>query len=233
MFEIKTDSLIIENIISLSKESFFHPFKIEFTIMYQHEKEVHFIKDERNNIAEYLSPGPILEALLSIIIEEKITQYPFELSNFNEGTPIDEIDFFTNSGISTIETTPDFMKFLRETNYIKENVTYDDEEPGNWVSAPHLTKFQLTFEKANNLSTISFQLFNRYPLALLSLVSERDLMGTNKIEKINLKNVTLSVDGDTITIVLGRPIYTKRLTFVLGQFNADNNQYVTKGGYNE
>lgn len=233
MFEIDDNSLIIENIISLSKESFFHPFRIEFTVMYQHEKEVHYIKDIRNNEEEYLDAGPIFEALLNIIVEEKITSYPFEETNFNEGTLIDEIDFFTDSSITKIETTPDFMRFLREKNYIKDNIIFDEEDPNNWVSAPHLTKFQLTLEKANNLSTISFQLFNRYPITLLSLVSERDLMGTNKTEKINLKNTTLSVDEDTVTVVLGKPIYTKRLTFVLGQFNADDNNYITKGGYNE
>lgn len=233
MFEIDKNSLIIENILSLSKESFFHPFRIEFTIMYQNEKQVHYIKDIRNNIEEYLDAGPILTTLLDIIVEEKITSYPFEETNFNKGTLIDEIDFFIDENISKIETTPDFMRFLREKNYIKENIVFDKEDPENWVSAPHLTKFQLTLEKANNLSTISFQLFNRYPVTLLSLVSERDLMGTNKIEKINLNNTTLSVDGDTVTVILGKPIYTKRLTFVLGQFNADENNYITKGGYNE
>lgn len=228
MFEISDDSLIIENIISLSKESFFHPFRVEFTVMYQNEKQVHFIKDTRNDISDYLDAGPILTTLLSIIVEEKITGYPFEVKNFNSGTLIDEIDFFTDSSISFIETTPDFMRFLREKNYIEDNIIFDKEDIHNWVSAPHLTKFQLTFEKASNLSTISFQLFNRYPVTLLSLVSERDLMGTNKIEKINLKETTLSVDGDTVTVVLGKPIYTKRLTFVLGQFNADDNKYIVK-----
>lgn len=230
MFEIDSNSKIIENIISLSKESFFHPFRIEFTVMYQFEKEVHYIKDDRNNVSEYLEPGPILEALLSIITEEKITEYPYEHLNFNEGSPIDEVDFFLDSNGTTIETTPSFMRYLREQNYIEESIIYDETVPEDWVSAPHLTKLQLTLEKASDLSTISFQFFSRYSITLMSLVSERDLMGTNKVERINLNNATLSMDGDTATVILGRPIYTKRLTLVIGQFNADDNTYGTERG---
>lgn len=230
MFEIDNNSKIVENIISLSKESFFHPFRIEFTVMYQLEKEVHYIRDTRNNLSEYLEPGPILEVLLSIITEEKITEYPYEHLDFNEGSPIDEVDFFLDSNGRTIETTPSFMRYLREQNYIKDSIIYDEAVPEDWVSAPHLTKIQLTLEKASDLSTISFQFFNRYSITLMSLVSERDLMGTNKVERINLNNTTLSIDGDTATVILGRPIYTKRLTFVIGQFNADDNTYGTERG---
>lgn len=228
MFQIGNNTEIVENIISLSKESFFHPFKMEYTVMYQTEKETRFIRDQRNQINEYLQPGPILTTLLEIIVEEKITEYPFEQLNFNEGSPIDEIDFFIDSSRGQIETTPDFMRFLREQNYIEENIIFDKEEPSNWVEAPSLAKIELTLEKASDLSTVSFQMFNRYPVKLLSLVSERDLMGTNKHEKINLNNTTVSIDGDTVTVMLGRPIYTKRLTFVIGQFNAEDNNYVTK-----
>lgn len=227
MFERDRNSLIVENVLSLSKESFFHPFQIEFTVMYQYEKETHFIKDIRNDHDDYLEPGPILEALLGIIVEEKITSYPFEITNFNEGTPIDEVDFFTDASISIIETTPEFMRYLREQNYIDDEFIYKERDIEKWVQAPHLTKFHLTFEKTSDLSTLSFNMFTRYPVNLLSLVSERDLMGTNPPEIIDLETVSTSYDGDTVTILFAKPIYTKRLTFVLGQFNADNNDYTT------
>lgn len=230
MFEIQNDSFIIENVISLSKESFFHPFRIEYTVQYKNEKRVRYIKDDRNQVDEYLTPGPLLESLLSIIVEEKIMSYPFEERGFNRGTPIDIIDLYTTPIEDEIETTIDFIKYLRETEYIDEIVVEDTEEVNNWVEAPHLTKFQLTFEKASDLSTVSFKMFSRYPVKLLSLVSERDLMGTGAPEKINLNNTSLSIDGDTVTVILGKPIYTKRLTFVLGQFNADDNIY-SEGGY--
>lgn len=227
MFEIPRNSRIVQNIISLSKESFFHPFRIEFTVMYQYEKEVHYIRDDRNNYREYIEPGEILSTLLDIIVEEKITEYPFEITDFNEGTPIDEIDFFTDSNASMIETTPFFMRFLRDKGYIEEQVVYDEDPVDVWVQAPHLTKFQLTFEKASELSTLSFQLFSRYPVDLLSLVSERDLMGSSAPDVINLNNISMSTDNDTVTLMFAEPIFTKRLTFVLGQHNADENTYQT------
>lgn len=227
MFEIPRNSRVVQNIISLSKESFFHPFRIEFTVMYQYEKEVHYIRDDRNNYREYIEPGEILSTLLDIIVEEKITEYPFEITDFNEGTPIDEIDFFTDSNASMIETTPFFMRFLRDKGYIEEQVVYDEDPVDVWVQGPHLTKFQLTFEKASELSTLSFQLFSRYPVDLLSLVSERDLMSSSAPDVINLNNISMSTDNDTVTLMFAEPIFTKRITFVLGQHNADENTYLT------
>lgn len=227
MFEIPRNSRVVQSIMSLSKESFFHPFRIEFTVMYQYEKEVHYIRDDRNNYREYIEPGEILSTLLDIIVEEKITEYPFEITDFNEGTPIDEIDFFTDSNASMIETTPFFMRFLRDKGYIEEQVVYDEDPVDVWVQAPHLTKFQLTFEKASELSTLSFQLFSRYPVDLLSLVSERDLMSSSAPDVINLNNISMSTDNDTVTLMFAEPIFTKRVTFVLGQHNADENTYQT------
>lgn len=227
MFEIPRNSRVVQSIMSLSKESFFHPFRIEFTVMYQYEKEVHYIRDDRNNYREYIEPGEILSTLLDIIVEEKITEYPFEITDFNEGTPIDEIDFFTDSNASMIETTPFFMRFLRDKGYIEEQVVYDEDPVDVWVQSPHLTKFQLTFEKASELSTLSFQLFSRYPVDLLSLVSERDLMSSSAPDVINLNNISMSTDNDTVTLMFAEPIFTKRVTFVLGQHNADENTYQT------
>lgn len=227
MFQISPNSRIIENVVSLSKESFFHPFRIEFTIMHQYEKEVHYIKDERNDHSDYIQPGPVLEAFLDILVEEKITSYPYEWLNVNKDTPIDEIDFFTDDSVKKIETTPDFMRYLREQGFIEDEIIYEESKVKEWVHAPHLIKMQLTFEKTSDVSTLSFQMFSRYPVNLASLVSERDLMGTHPPEVIDLNTVSTSVDGDTVTILFAKPIYSKRLTFVLAQYNADSNSYST------
>lgn len=227
MFEIPNNSRIIENVMSLSKESFFHPFRIEFTVMYQYEKEVHYIKDERNNQRDYIEAGPLFQVLLDIIVEEKITSYPYEWTNVNDGTLIDEIDFFVSRNSDEVEITPHFMRYLRKQGIIEEQTNYEESSAEEWAAAPLLTKFQLTFEKTSDVSSLSFQMFSRYTVNLISLVSEQDLMGTHPPRVIDLSNVSLSYDGDTVTILFAKPIYSKRLTFVMGQYNAESSEYST------
>ena len=52
-------------------------------------------------------------------------------------------------------------------------------------------------------------------------------MGTHPPEVIDLNTVSTSVEGDTVTVLFAKPIYSKRLTFVLAQYNADSNSYST------
>ena len=226
MYEIPNNAKIIRRVINLSKESFFHPFEIEFTTMYDAEKHHNFIRDTRNDIPTYFTAGPLLEALLNVIVQEKITSYPYQWSNVNENTMIDEIDFYFMESTSTVEATPYFIRHLNKEGFIDDNVEYEEYNSEQWVFAPLLTKFQLTLEKTSDISSLSFQMLSRYPVNLMSLVSEQDLMGSNAPEVIDLSQVSLSSDGDSVTVLFSKPIYAKRLTFVLGQYNADSNEYL-------
>ena len=217
----------IDFLLSLKKNSQFEPFVIEWLPLYGVDKRTEWVKDLNNQGPEGISPGPEFKDLLERLLPT-IERYPYAWPL--EGQKIDPegYDFsHTESGINLEPVA--YTEALRVLGLSpmepdKTNPYTESER----VSAPHVTKFQLTLEKASPLSTLSFQFFSANPVELLSLVSERDLSGASSPETINLKQLQLQQSGDTVTVLFGKPIFTKRLTFVLGQKSATSNTYFVK-----
>lgn len=216
----------IDRIGSLKKEDFFSPFVITWTEPYGTEAHETPIQDVRN---EGAPAGARLKDLLDRLLP-MIDQYPYEWSLSGQSIDAEGYDLIVNPNHGELELPVVAHKeALRKLGIppIEQDITNPYRE-GERVYAPHLTKLQLTLEKASPLSTLSFQFFSKNPVTLLSLVSERDLAGNAIPETINLKQVQYQQSDDTITLLFGTPVFAKRLTFVLGQDAASSNTYYVR-----
>lgn len=223
---MENNLLYIDKLLSLKKNSQFEPFLVEWLPLYGVEKKSGWIIDDHNNGEEGIRSGERFTDLLNRLTPS-ISSYPYTWSL--EGQKIDPLgyDFSSSTDYRELEIEQvAYLEALRKLNIpdIEPEGTLPYEEAKR-VSAPHLTKMQLTLEKASPLSTLSFKFFSRNPVSLLSLVSERDLSGVSSPEEINLDQLELIQKEDTVIITFGSPIFTKRLTFVLGQRNATSNTY--------
>lgn len=223
---MENNLLYIDKLLSLKKNSQFEPFLVEWLPLYGVEKKSGWIIDDHNNGEEGIRSGERFTDLLNRLTPS-ISSYPYTWPL--EGQKIDPLgyDFSSSTDYRELEIEQvAYLEALRKLNIpdIEPEGTLPYEEAKR-VSAPHLTKMQLTLEKASPLSTLSFKFFSRNPVSLLSLVSERDLSGVSSPEEINLDQLELIQKEDTVIITFGSPIFTKRLTFVLGQRNATSNTY--------
>ena len=88
-----------------------------------------------------------------------------------------------------------------------------------FVTAPHLTKLSLTLAKASALSELAFQFHSVQPVRLASLVYESDLSGFNHPIEVDVDSLQISQSNENISLLFGKPILARRLTFVLAQDN--------------
>ena len=231
------NKIYINYLLSLKKETQFAPFEIEWVPLYGRERQVAWVQTPDTDFYDYdkensIEPGELFLELLHKLTPS-IEAYPYTWSINSQKLDLEGYDFHTDQNQRTIEIEPiAYIEALRQLGIPDE--LPDKTTPyleNKRVSGGHLSKLQLTFEKASPLSTLSLQMFNQNPVELLSLVSERDIAGSSEPIEIDLNNLQAQYQGDTVTLLFGEPIFTKRLTFVLSQDSALSNQfYINKEG---
>lgn len=225
----------IDYLLSLKKSSQFAPFEIEWVPLYGIQKETRWLQTEDTDFYGYdeedsILPGPQFKDLVNRLLPS-IEEYPYTWPINGQKLDREGYDFSTTTTEIEIEPVA-YIEALRQLKIpgILPGVEKDYMEDKR-VTGGHLTKFSLTFEKAGPLSTLSFQMFSQNPVHLVSLVSERDLNGSSEPIEVNLDALQIQQESDTVTLLFGEPIFSKRLTFVLAQNAALSNQYyITQEG---
>ena len=228
----------IEKLTSLTKASQFEPFRIEWNFLYGDKKEIGYLADAYYLAGETFAEkkiyeaGPLFQKLLDTLIPS-IEKYPYAWGL--EGERLDKwgYDFSFNSTVTSIE----IGIVAKEEAWLRLGLTTDAPndsyvyEGFGTVTGGHLSKFSLTLEKASPVSLLSFQMQATFPVRLASLVYESDLSGHNEARIVDLETLQVQQSAEVITVLFGKPIFAKRLTFVLAQDNAKTNTYyLTRSG---
>lgn len=233
---MERNRVYINRLLSLSKESFYAPFRIEWTFLYDTEKHIAYLENRyaekgmTYDDQEVLGVGEDLQKTLDALLPA-ISDYPYTWPL--EGQKIDPLgfDFSFNQALNEIDIEPvakeEAWRLLElEAPSPALSTPYVVPET---VSGNHLTKFSLTFQKASPISLLSFQMQSALPVRLASLVYESDVSGYSEAQKVNLDVLQVEQSKEVITLLFGEPIFAKRLTFVLAQDNAKSNQYYRTG----
>lgn len=141
-----------------------------------------------------------------------------------EGQKLDVTGFDLYEGESGLTLSPAALATAKAALGFREDQQL--ETPYSrpvYVTAPHLTKLSLTLQKASPLSQLSFQLHATQPVRLAALVYESDLAGYAQPIQVNLSDLQVTQSAENITILFGKPILAKRLTFTLAQDAAEAN----------
>lgn len=228
----------IDKLMSLTKASQFEPFRMEWTFLYSDEKEIGYLADSYYLAGETYAEkkvyeaGPFFQKLLDLLVPT-IEKYPYVWGL--EGQHLDKwgYDFSFNSTTTSIE----IGVVAKEEAWLRLGLTVASPdgtavyEGFGTVTGGHLSKFSLTLEKASPVSLLSFQMQATFPVRLASLLYESDLSGYSEAQIVDLETLQVEQSAEVITILFGKPIFAKRLTFVLAQDNAKTNTYyLTRSG---
>lgn len=216
------------NILSLTKKGPQDPFLVRFSYLDEQTVQERYLPDGKIFLAgmnydkQTVSPvsdsfGSLLETLLL-----SIDAYPYEWPLMGQKLDLSGYDLFeTREGIqlsnAAIETAKKLLG-IQEPTAIEKPFT-----KASYVTAPHLTKLSLVLDKASVLSELSFQMHATHPVRLASLVYESDIAGYAPMIAVDLDQLQITASSDSISILFGRPILAKRITFVLAQDNAEAN----------
>lgn len=224
--------LYIEFLLSLTKTSLEDPFKIEWTPLYGTEKRTFYLAN-RYHLAEsefnnklVLAVGPDFQAILDLLVPS-IERYPYAWPIESQKMDPLGYDFSTDDNLTVIETEPVAREEIwRALKLVAPALSLVSPyiEPIE-VSGGHLTKLSLTLGKASPISLLSFQLQSTLPVRLASLVYESDISGYSEALKVDLSLLQIEQSAEAITLLFGKAIFAKRITFVLAQDNAKSNTY--------
>lgn len=216
----------IDRIGTLTKEDAFAPFVLTWTDPFGQEAKSLPVKDDRHDgLVAGTQLADLLERLLPMI-----ESYPYEWPLAGEKLDPLGYDLIVERSEYYADLPPvAYREALRRLGVPPVQVPIASPyRGGERVYAPHLIKLQLTLEKASALSTLSFQFFAKNEVSLLSLVAERDTTGSTVPQRIDVHQMQIEQEKDTLTLLFGEPVYAKRLTFVLGQTAADSNTYYVR-----
>lgn len=224
--------LYIDFLLSLTKNSLEEPFRIEWTPLYGTEKRISYLANKYHLVnTDYqnttvLAVGPDLQTILNLLVPT-IERYPYVWAL--EGQKMDPLgyDFSTDEEVTSINIEPVAreevwrkLKLVAPTASI--STAYVEPES---VTGGHLTKFSLTLGKASPISLLSFQMQATLPVRLASLLYESDISGYSEAQKVDLDLLQIEQSAENITLLFGKAIFAKRITFVLAQDNAKSNTY--------
>lgn len=224
--------LYIEFLLSLTKSSLEDPFRIEWKPLYGTEKRVSYLANKYHLAgSDYkdtlvLSVGADFQKILDLLVPS-IEKYPYVWSL--EGQKLDPLgyDFSTDEDVESIN----IEAVAREEAWRKlklvapaPSISTPYTEPET-VSGGHLTKFSLTLAKASPISLLSFQMQSTLPVRLASLLYESDISGYSEAQKVDLDLLQIEQSAENVTLLFGKSIFAKRITFVLAQDNAKSNTY--------
>lgn len=228
----------IEKAYSISKQGYFDPWKIEFINPLDATTTITvFIENQYADAGSTESDIPVIIAgedltyILDYLLEHDITAYPYQWPL--EGQKIDEkgYDFYCDS---TTDNIPTFLEVVQSAKtIIWEKCNIQPPEPEyessvtkeEFVKGTFLSKFSVKLGKASPVSSLSLNLHTTKPMELLSIVYESDITSYSDVKKLNMEYVTVNQDNYTLFIRLAKPIFARRLTFVLAQNNAEQNSY--------
>lgn len=222
----------INYLLSLTKSSLEEPYRIEWVPLYGTHKEVGYLANKYHLPgSEYkgvtvMEVGADLTEILSLLTP-MIERYPYAWPL--EGQKLDPLgyDFHTNEEQEWFEIEPIARQEVwRKLGLVAPtpsiSIPYVQPET---VSGGHLTKFSLTLGKASPISLLSFQMQSSLPVRLASLLYESDISGYSEAQKVDLDYLQVEQSAENITLLFGKAIFAKRLTFVLAQDNAKSNTY--------
>lgn len=229
---MERNRVYINRLLSLTKESFFEPFRVEWTFLYDTERHSAYLanryvlKGDTYKDQEVFAVGIELQETLNALLPA-IDSYPYTWPLETQKLDPLGFDFSFTQSLDEIEIEPvakeEMWRLLGlESSAPALSTPYVVPET---VSGQHLTKFSLTLQKASPISLLSFQMQSALPVRLASLVYESDVSGYSEAQKVNLDLLQVQQSKEVITLLFGQPIFAKRLTFVLAQDNAKSNQY--------
>lgn len=220
----------INHLFTLHKESQFTPFWVEWLPLYGVERRRDFIiddytKDLEKETREGLVAGERFQDLLDRLLPT-IEKYPYVWPLEGKSLDPEGYDFSMEKKKHLEIERVAYQEAIRLLGIPPKTPSrFLDYNESERVTAPHLTKLQLTLEKSSPLTTLSFQFFSKNKVKLVSLISERDLSGGSSPQNINLAYLQVQQNEEEITLLFEKPVLTKRLTFVLAQENANTNKY--------
>lgn len=222
----------IDKLLSLSKESYFLPFRVEWLPLYGTIKQVVYLADsyfeegEEYQGENVIVAGTRFQEILDLLLPG-IAAYPYNWSLEGQKLDVSGYDFELNSsstileiGVVAKEEVWNRLGLVAPSAPLASAYTQAET-----VTGGHLTKFSLSLEKASPISLLSFRMQSTLPVRLASLLYESDISGYSEAQKVNLDLLQIEQSAENITLLFGQPIFAKRLTFVLAQDNAKANTY--------
>lgn len=215
-------------ILSLTKKGPQEPFLIRFSYLDERVVQERYLPDGKiflsgmtHDKKTIVSVPENLNSLLETLLLS-VSSYPYEWPLTGQKLDLSGYDLYeTNKGLffsnAAIETAKKLLG-INDSDSILKPFTKTE-----YVTAPHLTKLSLTLDKASVLSELSFQMHATHSVRLASLVYESDTAGYAPMVAVDLDKLQISASSDSITILFGKPILAKRITFVLAQDNAEAN----------
>ena len=211
-------------ILSLTKESPAEPFKIQYKYLDEVDLQTRYLPDgkiwfpdmRRQNVNIQAVDNNLYDLLQHMLLS--IQSYPWTWSL--QGEKLDDYgyDLYDSGGELFLSPTALYQVQSRLL-FVPDIILEKPYSQPKYVTAPHLTKFSLTFPKAHPLSELSIQFHSVQPVRLASLVYESDLSGFSEAIELDLETLQVSQSNENLTILFGRPILSRRLTFVLAQDN--------------
>lgn len=230
----------IEYLYSLSKESPYAPWKIEYPNPLDIGKKITlYIENSYHQAGSILdsiqvvSTGESFQYILKNIFPT-ISKYPYRWPL--EGISIDTsgYDFFSNFDETGNARFIEITDSARVIVWEKLNIKAPQEDlelplvKEEYVTGKHLTKLQLTFGKAGPVSSLDINLHTIKDVKILSIVYESDIVRYVVPKIINLNEISTDLSSDTFNLKFGKAIFAKRITIVLAQNNSDINSYSIK-----
>ena len=229
---METNKLYIDKLLSLTKTGAQDPFLVEWLPLYGTEPRRVYLADlyreqgESYKETDILKAGTQLQTILDLLLPT-ISGYPYVWPLNGQKLDAYGFDFELNGS----ETQLEILTVAKEEVWRKLSLQLpgasliSDYVQPEIVTGGHLTKCSLVLEKASPLSFLSFRMHSVFPVRLASLLYESDISGYSEAKKVNLEAIQLQQSNETITLLFGKPIFAKRLTFVLAQDNASGNTY--------
>lgn len=223
--------IYINKLLSLSKAEADAPFQVQWQSLYQTEVQTAFLADSYRAEGSVYEGYPVLgvgntfNALLASLLPT-ITRYPYVWAL--EGKKLDVLGYdFSFPALRVLEIEP----VAATIAYLELQLSSPGEVVESYyvrpeiVSGQHLTKFSITLKQASPVSRFWIRLFATLPARLGSFVYESDLQGGHPPVSVNLSLVSLVQEEESILLSFGKPIFAKRMTFVLIQDSADGTVY--------
>ena len=215
------------NILTLKKEAPTAPFELHFSFLDSNKQEIVYLPDNKIFLSGMVYQNQSIVSVSTsflLLLENlllSITDYPYEWPLLGKKLDITGLDIYEDGSVyslspSAIATANQLLGFRNENL----NQPYKEDK---YVTAPHLTKLSVTLEKTTPLSQFSIQLHAVQPVRLASLIYESDLSGYSEAIELNLDSLQVSQSADNLTILFGKSILVKRMTFVLAQDSAEQN----------
>lgn len=229
---METNKLYIDKLLGLTKAGAQDPFLVEWLPLYGTEPRRVYLADlyreqgESYKETDILKAGTQLQTILDLLLPT-IAGYPYVWPLNGQKLDAYGFDFELNGS----ETQLEILTVAKEEVWRKLSLRLpgasliSDYVQPEIVTGGHLTKCSLVLEKASPLSFLSFRMHSVFPVRLASLLYESDISGYSEAKKVNLGAIQLQQSNETITLLFGKPIFAKRLTFVLAQDNASGNTY--------